>query len=183
MTRRMLLRGLRQRNRVMSEVDVFITSEKQSRDLAASFSRLRACTPGLRTKRAAARKHRYSQLLAVATDDTERGKARYITPPYRLRADGPLMTGACAGAASGAGIRSWKAGVCGAGDPRRVVGLRTKPPRPDGWAKPPPCPPPPRAKPGVDPTTQAAASTAGKMRFMITLPHFCPHAFHLIIPG
>jgi hypothetical protein len=184
LTRRMLLRGLRQRNRAMSEVDVFTTSEKQLRDLAAPLSP--ACAPalrGLHTKRAAARKHRYSQLLAASTDDTERGKARYITPPYGLRADGPLMTGACAGAASGAGIRSWKAGVCGAGDPRRVVGLRTKPPRPDGWAKPPPCPPPPRAKPGVDPTTQAAASTAAKTRFMITLPHFCPHAFHLIIPG
>jgi hypothetical protein len=37
----MSLGGLRQRNRAMSEVDVFTTSEKQLRDLAASFSRLR----------------------------------------------------------------------------------------------------------------------------------------------
>jgi hypothetical protein len=37
----MSLRGLRQRNLAMSEVDVFTTSEKQLRDLAASFSRLR----------------------------------------------------------------------------------------------------------------------------------------------
>ncbi len=29
-------------------------------------------------------------------DDIERGNARYITPPYGLRADGPLMTGGCA---------------------------------------------------------------------------------------
>jgi hypothetical protein len=36
-----LLCGLRQRNRAMSEVDVFTTSGKQLRDLAASFSRLR----------------------------------------------------------------------------------------------------------------------------------------------
>jgi hypothetical protein len=33
----------------MPEVDVFSTSEKQLRDLAASLSRLRACTMGLRT--------------------------------------------------------------------------------------------------------------------------------------
>jgi hypothetical protein len=43
--------------------------------------------------------------------------------------------------------------------------LRTKPPR---FANPPPCPKPPRAKPGVDPATQAAATnTAVKTRFMI----------------
>jgi hypothetical protein len=41
MTRRMLLRGLRQRNRAMSEVDVFTTSEKRLRDLVVIFSRLR----------------------------------------------------------------------------------------------------------------------------------------------
>src|SRR6516225_1299855 len=55
----------------------------------------------------------------------------------------------------------------GAGDPRSVVGLRTKPPR-----NPPPCPKPPRAKLGVDPTTQAAANTVAKTRFMIAIPHF-----------
>ena len=37
----MLLRGLRQRNRAMSEVDVFTTSEKRLRDLVVIFSRLR----------------------------------------------------------------------------------------------------------------------------------------------
>jgi hypothetical protein len=82
------------------------------------------------------------------------------------------MTGACEGAASGAGIRFWKAGIRGACDPKRVVGLRTKPPR---FANPPPCPPPPRAKPGVAATTQAAATnTATKTRFMIVVPHFAP---------
>src|SRR5262245_62209179 len=107
----------------------------------------------------------------------------YITPPYGLRAEGPLMTGGCAGAASGAGIRFWKAGIRGAGDPRRVVGLRTKPPR---FANPPPCPKPPRAKPGVDATTQAAATNiAAKTRFMIVTPHFAPllDVLQLIIPG
>jgi len=75
------------------------------------------------------------------------------------------MTGGCEGAASGAGIRFSKAGTCGAGDPRRVVGSRTRPP---WFANPPACPRPPRAKPGVDPTTQAAATnTAAKTRFMI----------------
>jgi hypothetical protein len=78
-----------------------------------------------------------------------------------------LMTGACAGAASGAGIRFSNAGACGAGDPRRVVGLRTKPPR---FANPPPCPSPPRAKPGVEARTQAVANTAAKTRFMIVTP-------------
>jgi len=47
--------------------------------------------------------------------------------------------------------------------------LRTKPPR-----KPPPCPKPPRAKLGVDPTTQAAANTTAKTRFMIASPHSRP---------
>jgi hypothetical protein len=47
----------------------------------------------------------FAAVSAVVTDDSERGKARYITPPYGLRADGPLTTGGCAGAASGAGIR------------------------------------------------------------------------------
>jgi hypothetical protein len=98
-----------------------------------------------------------------------------MTPPYGLRAAGPLMAGGCAGAASGAGTRFWKAGICGASDPRSVVGLRTKPPRPDRWAKPPPCPPPPRAKPGVDATTQAVVTKiAAKTRFMIVIPHFAP---------
>ena len=85
------------------------------------------------------------------------------------------MTGGCEGAASGAGIRFSKAGTCGAGDPRipdprRRVGLRTKPPP---IANPPPCPKPPRAKPGVDPTTQAAANTAAKTRFMVVILILC----------
>ena len=75
---------------------------------------------------------------------------------------GPLMTGACAGAASGAGIR-FSNGICGAGFPT-IGPLRTKPPRP------PPCPPPPpRARTGVDPTTQATANTTTKRRCMISL--------------
>src|SRR5262249_12723833 len=96
----------------------------------------------------------------------------YITPPYGLRAEGPLMTGGCAGAASGAGIRFWKAGIGGAGDPRRVAGLRRKLPR---VATPPPRPKPPRAKPGVDTAAQAASTTiAAETRFMIVIPHFAP---------
>src|SRR5262245_52745534 len=110
-------------------------------------------------------------------------QSAYITPPYGLLADGPLMTGGCEGAASGAGIRFWKAGICGAGDPRSVVGSRTRPPR---FATPPTCPKPPRAKPGVDPTTQAATTnTAAKTRFMIVTPRFAPplDALHVIIRG
>jgi hypothetical protein len=41
MTRRVLLRGLRQRNRAMSQGDIFTTSEKRLRDLVVIFSRLR----------------------------------------------------------------------------------------------------------------------------------------------
>ena len=110
----------------------------------------------------------FAAVSAVVTDDTERGKMRYMTPPYGLRADGPLMTGGCVGAASGAGIRFSTAGALGAGDPRSVVGLRTMPPR-----NPPPCPPP-RAKLGVDPTTQAAAKSIAKTRFMIAIPRSAP---------
>src|SRR5258707_6357655 len=104
----------------------------------------------------------------------------YRTPPYGLRAAGPLMTGACVGAASGAGIRFWKTCICGAGDPSRVLGSRTKPPR-----NPPPCPSPPRAKPGVDATTKAVANTAAKTRFMAVTPYLAPplDVLHVIIPG
>src|SRR5215471_15416859 len=52
------------------------------------------------------------------------------------------MTGGCEGAASGAGIRFSKVGIGGAGDPRRVVGSRTRPP---WFANPPTCPRPPLA--------------------------------------
>jgi hypothetical protein len=68
------------------------------------------------------------------------------------------MTGACAGGGSGAGIRFCMAGIRGAGTPKRIVGSRTKPPRPAG---------PTRAKPGVEPTRQATANTAAKRRCMI----------------
>src|SRR2546423_9555045 len=101
-----------------------------------------------------------------------------MTPPYGLRADGPLMAGACAGAASGAGTRFWKAGVAGACDPSSVEGFRTTPVRPN-----PPCPKPPRAKPGVDPTTQAVANNSiVKTRFMIVVLIRChpTAASHLI---
>src|SRR5258708_649850 len=90
------------------------------------------------------------------------------------------MTGACVGAPSGAGIRVWKTGICGAGDPSRAVGFRRKPPR-----NPPPCPSPPRAKPGVDATTKAVANTAAKTRFMVVTPHLAPplDVLHVVIPG
>lgn len=91
------------------------------------------------------------------------GRRRYI--PLSAGCDsGPLMTGACAGDGSGAGLRLSKTGICGAGFPRRVVGLRVKPLRPD---KPAPSAKPPRARPEVDaPTTQANANTAAKRRFI-----------------
>src|SRR5258708_5712052 len=69
------------------------------------------------------------------------------------------MVGACVGAESGAGIR-FPNGACGSGGAKRVVGSRTKPPRPNPW-------PAPRAKPGVDPTTHATANTAARRRCMI----------------
>src|SRR4029079_7281576 len=75
---------------------------------------------------------------------------------------GPLMTGACSGAASGAGIRLSKVGICGAGSAKNGA---------DRWARPPPpCAKPaapPRAKPSVEPATQASANTAAKRAFMI----------------
>src|SRR5262249_38513578 len=109
-------------------------------------------------------------MLSMVVQRREGLRVPYITPPYGLRAEGPLMMGAGAGAASGAGIRFSNVGICGAGDPRRVVGLRTKPPR---FANPPPCPSPPRAKPGVDARTHAVANTAAKTRLMIVTPHLC----------
>jgi hypothetical protein len=72
---------------------------------------------------------------------------------------GPLMTGACGGGGSGAGIR-----FCNAGIRERPADPRAKP-------GPVPCVMPeaaPRAKPGVEiPTTQAIANTAAKRRFMV----------------
>src|SRR5258707_6384815 len=103
-----------------------------------------------------------------------------MTPPYGLRADGPLMAGACAGAACGAGTRFWKVGIVGAGDPSSVEEFRTTPVRPN-----PPCPTP-RAKPGVDPTTQAVANNSiVKTRFMIVVLIRChpTAAPHLIAGG
>jgi hypothetical protein len=96
-----------------------------------------------------------------------------MTPRYGLRAAGPFIAGAGTGAATGAGIRFSKVGL-GGDLPKRVVGLSTKPssspcPRPSRASK---CTTPPRAKLGVDPTTQAVAmSITGRMRFMsATLP-------------
>jgi hypothetical protein len=77
---------------------------------------------------------------------------------------GPLMVGAAAGPASGAGIRFSTAGDCGAVG-KRAVGLCTKPPVP--CAKPAPWAKPPRAKPGVDPTRQVIANTAARRRCMV----------------
>jgi hypothetical protein len=86
----MLLRSLRQRNRAMSEVDVFTTSEKQLRDLAASFSRLRSelqfgarLHSGIadltrRSKEAPA----FAAVSAVAPDDTD--EARRATGPLHM---------------------------------------------------------------------------------------------------
>jgi hypothetical protein len=54
--------------------------------------------------RAAARKRRYLPSLARSATP-KKSNARYITPPYGLRANGPLMMGACLGAAREAGIR------------------------------------------------------------------------------
>src|ERR1700687_6134136 len=101
----------------------------------------------------------------------------YCPIPVRPRKagcdNGPLMMGASAGAASGAGIRLCKTCIRGA----------PKPPRPNPLPKPAPCATPPRAKPGVDPTTQATANTAAKRRCMIAfLLLFClPYAHDLII--
>src|SRR6516225_6145372 len=72
-----------------------------------------------------------------------------MTPPYVLRAEGPLMAGGCVGAGSGAGMRLSKVGVDGGDAPNSVVGLWAKPSRPR------PCTTPPRAKPGVEATIQA----------------------------
>jgi hypothetical protein len=51
----------------------------------------------------------------------------YRTPPYGLRAEGPLMVGACAGAASGAGMRLCKFGIVAADEPKSVEGFRENP--------------------------------------------------------
>jgi hypothetical protein len=93
-----------------------------------------------------------------------------MTPLYGLRAAGTFLTRAGTGAASGAGMRFSKAVL---GGDALVVGLRPK-----RLSSPSPtlpcatkCTTPPRAKLGVDATTQAAAiSIAVKTRFMITTP-------------
>src|ERR1700681_490001 len=89
--------------------------------------------------------------------------------PYRSAGcdNGPLMMGACSGVGSGAGIRLWKAGICGLGSAKTEAGVRPKPPRPAPCARPGPCAKPPRAKLGVDPTTQVTANTAAKRRCMV----------------
>jgi hypothetical protein len=89
---------------------------------------------------------------------------------------GPSMTVGCAGAANGAGIRFPMAGTRGIGAPRRIVGSRTKPPRPP--------PMPPRAKLGVAAATQPNVKITAKRRRMIALILLlCPrHARDLFIP-
>jgi hypothetical protein len=66
------------------------------------------------------------------------------------------MIGACVGGESGAEIRL-KAGTAGARAPKRIVGSRTKPPRPDPW-------PAPRARLGVDPTMQVTVRVGSPAR-------------------
>src|SRR6516164_4352935 len=74
------------------------------------------------------------------------------------------------------GMRSSKGGL-GGDAPKRVVGLRTKPP-PSPCTTPPrasKCTTPPRAKLGVDPTTQAVAiSIIVKTPLMIAAPRSEP---------
>src|SRR5438874_1469334 len=96
--------------------------------------------------------------------DRTRRRSGYMTPPYGLRADGPLMAGGCVGAGSGAGMRLSKAGVDGGDAPNSVVGSCAKPARPRR------CTTPPRAKPGVEPTIQAAAKITAKRDFMAVTP-------------
>src|SRR4051794_40887974 len=86
------------------------------------------------------------------------------------------MAGACAGGASGGGIWVFKGGVGGGGEPQSVVGFCAE----TAWPKP-PRPPPPRAKPGVDPATQAVATNSiARTRFMIVTPHVVsPHRWSL----
>jgi hypothetical protein len=86
---------------------------------------------------------------------------------------GPLMTGACEGAGSGAGIRFSRAGTCGGGSANSGTELRPKP-WPAACAKP---PAPPRAKPGVAATTQAAANNiaARRRRMIVFLALLCPY--------
>src|SRR5438270_107378 len=76
--------------------------------------------------------------------------------------------------ASGEGIRLWKAGAVGADAPKIAVGSRTTPARPK------PCPPPPRAKVGVDATTQAVANSTARTRFMTLTPLLRPASCPII---
>jgi hypothetical protein len=64
-------------------------------------------------------------------------------------------------------MRLCKFGIVAADEPKSVEGFRENPIRPN-----PPWPPPPRAKPGVDPATQAVATNStARTRFMIVTPH------------
>src|SRR6516164_7050495 len=96
-----------------------------------------------------------------------------MTPPYGIRRR-PVYDGCRDRCHERRGMRSSKVGLGGGDAPKRVVGLRTKPP-PNPCSTPPrasKCTTPPRAKLGVDPTTQAVAmSITVKTRFMITTPH------------
>jgi hypothetical protein len=99
--------------------------------------------------------------LPIQIDCLWRGSVANTPLPRRADCNGlKAERHGCEGAASGAGIRFRKAGIRGAGDPRRVVGLRTKPPR---FANPPPCPRPPRAKTDVEARTQAAATNTAEL--------------------
>jgi len=66
--------------------------------------------------------------LAAATPQAGRTPGPAVRTAYMPRSDGcdigPLITGACWGAASGAGIRFSKVGICGAGFPKSIVGPR-----------------------------------------------------------
>jgi hypothetical protein len=92
---------------------------------------------------------------------------RHCPIPFKPRKAGceigPLMTGARAGAASGAGIRFAKSGARGTGTPiPRRLPKRT------------PWPMPPRAKLGVAAATQVTANTTARKRRMIAfLLLFC----------
>jgi hypothetical protein len=108
-----------------------------------------------------------------------------VQTAYMPRSDGcdigPLTTGACWGAASGAGTRLSKLGICGAGLPKSIVGPRPMPP--PECAK--PCAPPrpaPRATPSVEPTMQASAKTAAKRDFiavfLVLLPPLATRSSH-----
>jgi hypothetical protein len=76
-------------------------------------------------------KHLRRPNLTAATPQAGRTPGPAVRTAYMPRSDGcdigPLITGACWGAASGAGIRFSKVGICGAGFPKSIVGPRPMP--------------------------------------------------------